>query len=153
MRNAIIFGNISIPKIRGLSQIRKAAKTLDGLVEEFYPQDAAYRILQPICADAFHYNLCATLWLGPHTDDDIIGDITVGVIIEGDHYMFTGNGRKVGDLVSGTVFALLNKKLHGAYPLDRKNIKPLIFATCEPKVPVEDWRRFCSEMKKSLNKA
>jgi len=95
------------------------------------------------------YNIYVCMWLGPHRDE-VVGDITLGIILSGDHYLFTGNGRRVGDLVPGTVYALLNKKLHGAYPKDRNNPKPLIFAACEPRVSAENWETFCADMEAKI---
>jgi len=150
---AITFGQIAVPKLKNLPKIEEFAKTLDERVEicsEFEPQYTALDILSPIFGDAFNYELAATLWVGPHTDS-VVGDITAGVVISGDHYLFTGSGRQVGNLVPGTVFALQNKKLHGALIRDMKNPKPLVFAACEPKVPVEEWCRFCAESLKKIN--
>jgi len=146
MRSAAILGHVAVPKIENLPRIKEFAVPLSGCVEA-----CGFDILIPIFDDAYHFDLYATLWVGPHTDN-IVGDITLGVVIEGDHYLFTGNGRKVGDLAPGTVFALLNKKLHGAYANDMKNPKPLIFAACEPRVPAEDWRGFCSKVSMNLQK-
>jgi hypothetical protein len=90
------------------------------------------------------------MWVGPHKDD-VVGEITLGVILFGDHYLFTGNSRRVGDLTPGTVYALLNRRMHGAYAKDMKNPTPLIFAACEPNVPVGGWRKFCDKVSKKLS--
>jgi len=149
MRSAVILGQVAVPEIKNLQQIKELAMPLKGCVELCDLDHAAFD-LSPIIKEACPCDLYATLWLGPHTDN-IVGDVTVGVIIAGDHYLFTGNGRKVGDLVPGTVYALLNKKMHGAYARDMKNPTPLIFAACEPNVPAEDWREFCAKASKHLH--
>jgi len=143
MRSAAILGQANIPKVRGLTHVKECARSLAGLVEICSPQCV------PLFDGEYLCDLYATLWVGPHKDE-VIGDVTLGIVIAGDHYLFTGNGRRVGDLVPGTVFALLNKRLHGAYARDMKKPKPLIFAACEPKVSAEDWRGFCADVVKNL---
>lgn len=73
--------------------------------------------------DGGQAQLYATRWIGPHTDE-VPGDYTVGVILEGDHYLFTGSGRRVGELERGSVFFLNNKKLHGACARDKSRMNP-----------------------------
>jgi hypothetical protein len=151
MRAAKVFGCVDVPEVdtEYLEKIKRHATQLDGFVERLILKPEVRRSLEALCPDAFGYGLYATAWVGPHTDD-IIGDVTLGVVIAGDHYLFTGNGRRVGDLVPGTVFALLNKKRHGAFPIGRNNPSPLVFAACEPNVAAEDWRSFCLSIEKAL---
>jgi hypothetical protein len=147
VRAAKIFGEIELPKIDYLPRLQVAATYLEETcVEVFKPCSLVSEALESLYLDAPIYNLYISMWLGPHRDLDVVGDITLGIILSGDHYLFTGNGRRVGDLVPGTVYALLNKKLHGAYPKDRNNPKPLIFVACEPPVPAENWETFCADM-------
>lgn len=58
-----------------------------------------------------------TGWIGPHTDE-VPFDYTVGLVIEGDHQLYTGSGRFVCDLKPGTAYWLNNKKMHGAMRID-----------------------------------
>jgi hypothetical protein len=152
MRAAKVFGCVDVPEVDPayLENIKRDATKLDGFVERLILKPEARRSLEALCPDAFDYGLYATLWVDPHTDDEISGDVTLGIVIAGDHYLFTGNVRRVGDLVPGTVFALLNKKQHGAFPIDRNNPSPLVFAACEPNVAAEDWRSFCLSIEKAF---
>jgi hypothetical protein len=149
MRSAVILGKVAVPEVENLARLKKFAQQLKGCVDEYSICPDTQDALESLCGDAFHSSIYATMWIGPHRDD-VIGDITLGIVISGDHYLFTGNGRRVGDLVPGTVYALLNKKMHGAFPRDRKNPTPLIFAACEPNVPAEDWGSFCRTIEKAI---
>lgn len=151
MRAAKVFGCVDVPEVdtEYLEKIKRHATQLDGFVERLILKPETSRSLEALCPDAFDYGLYATAWVGPHTDD-IIGDVTLGIVIAGDHYLFTGNGRRVGELVPGTVFALCNKKTHGAFPRDRKNQTPLVFVACEPKIAVEEWGPFCRAVEKAI---
>lgn len=63
----------------------------------------------------------------PHTDDSV-GDISIGLVISGNHQLYTGvNKRTRVRLEPGSVFLLNNKKLHGADCLSVQ-IEPLVFA-------------------------
>jgi hypothetical protein len=151
MRAAMVFGRISVPvstKHRS-RRIKKESTRDPGRIVTWDASPEERAMLRELCPDVFGCALNSALWAGPHTDE-VIGDITLGVIIEGDHYLFTGNGRRVGDLIPGTVYALLNKKLHGAFARDMKNPTPLVFITCEPKVAEEDWASFCIAIGKVL---
>ncbi len=64
----------------------------------------------------------------PHTDD-LLGDITIGLVISGDHELYTGlNKRTRIALKPGTVYMLSNKKMHGASRAS-ENSDRLVFAT------------------------
>ncbi len=78
---------------------------------------------------------CVTVDSGAHRDD-VLGDITLGAVLAGDHVLYTGRGREVGNLVPGTCFALCNKKLHGAKPRENKTKTKLVFATVDLTI---DW--------------
>lgn len=73
---------------------------------------------------------CVTVDSGAHRDD-VIGDVTIGAVLAGDHVLYTGNGREVGPLLPGTCFALCNKKLHGAKPRARNMKTKLVFAAVD----------------------
>ncbi len=63
----------------------------------------------------------------PHTDD-AIGDISIGLVVSGNHMLYTGlNKRTRVHLETGSVFLLNNKKVHGADCLSVQ-IEPLVFA-------------------------
>lgn len=51
----------------------------------------------------------------PHKDD-AFDDYTFGVVLRGNHQLFTGNYRPVGGLTAGSCYLLNNKKVHGAKP-------------------------------------
>jgi len=148
----MILGRISVPVSakRRARRIREEAKRDQGQIIAWDANFEEMEILRGLCPDISECMLASTMWANPHTDE-MIGDITLGVIIEGDHYLFTGNGRRVGDLVPGTVYALRNKKTHGAFARDMKNPTPLVFMTCEPKVAEEDWASFCLAISKKVS--
>jgi len=148
----MILGRISVPVSakRRARRIREEAKRDPGHIITWNANFKEKAILSGLCHDVFGCTLNSALWAGPHTDP-VVGDITLGVIIEGDHYLFTGNGRRVGDLVPDTVYALRNKKTHGAFARDMKNPTPLVFMTCEPKVAEEDWASFCLAISKKVS--
>jgi hypothetical protein len=152
MRAAMVFGRIyDFPVSERARKIKKEATRDPGCIVTCDASPEERAMLREICPDVFGVTLNSTLWAGPHTDD-VIGDITLGLIIEGDHYLFTGNGRRVGDLVPGTVYAILNKKTHGAFARDMKNPTPLVFISCEPRVAEEDWESFCLAMQKMFER-
>ena len=63
----------------------------------------------------------------PHKDD-MVGDITIGLVISGDHELYTGlNKRTRFALKPGTVYMLSNKKMHGASRAS-ENSERLVFA-------------------------
>jgi hypothetical protein len=152
MRSAITFGAVDVPEIDAdeLQVIQRELPYLKGCIDAWCIKPKTQQALEELWPDAFDHSLCATMWMGPHIDENVIGDITLGIIISGDHYLFTGNGRRVGDLVPGTVFALCNKKTHGAYARSKSNRIPLVFATCEPKVDVRDWPTFCASVEQKI---
>jgi hypothetical protein len=152
MRNAKIFGRVDIPVVDKdyLERIVGEGKNLHNRVASFVMSAETWRPLESLCPNACNFWLYATAWVGPHTDGDPC-DITLGIVIVGDHYLFTGNGRRVGDLVPGTVFALLNKKYHGAFQRDKSNPTPLVFVACEPDIAAEDWRAFCHDIEDVLS--
>jgi len=152
MRSAKLFGTIRPPKIdpARLEEILAGSQGFRGYASPWGIDPETRRPLDALWPKAMGHGLWSSLWLDPHTDD-VLGDITLGIIIKGDHYLYTGNGRRVGDLVPGTVFALCNKKKHGAYPRDSKNPSPLVFITCEPSdVEEEDWPQFCRAIAKKM---
>jgi hypothetical protein len=153
MRNATILGRVDIPVVDPdyLERIVNAGTSLHNRVDCFVMGAETRHSLESLCPNAYDFGLYVTGWVGPHTDDGVIGDITLGIVIAGDHYLFTGNGRRVSDLVPGTVFALLNKKYHGAFQRDKSNPTPLVFVACEPKVASEDWRSFCRDIEEVLS--
>jgi hypothetical protein len=153
VRNAKIFGRIGVPVVDPgyLEKVIYEGENLHNLVSYFVMSEKTRRPLESLYPNAYDYGLYATGWIGPHTDDGVTGDITFGIVIVGDHYLFTGNGRRVGDLVPGTVFALLNKKQHGAFKRDKSDPTPLVFIACEPDIAAEDWRKFCTEVSEKLN--
>jgi len=133
-----------------LQKITNVAKSLDdGIIDVLDIDDWSMDILSSLVPDALGHSLYATMWVGPHKDG-VIGDITLGVVITGDHYLFTEDNERVGHLGPGTIYALLNKEIHGALPEDRNNPVPLIFAACEPEVPKEEWEQFCLSVEKKL---
>ena len=154
MRNAKIFGRVYVPVVDKdyLDRIIDEGKNLHNRVAYFVMSEKTRRALEYLYPNAYDFGLYATGWVGQHTDDGVTGDITFGIVIVGDHYLFTGNGRRVGDLVPGTVFALLNKKQHGAFPRGRKNPSPLVFAACEPCIAAEDWYLFCRDLERSIHR-
>lgn len=79
----------------------------------------------------FSFYSFATRWVGPHVDEEVVGDYTVGLVLRGNHVLFTGNGRAVCKLEPGTVFLLNNKKLHGAKPAEKNLAEPLLFVTAD----------------------
>jgi hypothetical protein len=145
VRNAKIFGRVGVPVVDQdyLEKVIYEVGNLHNCVKYFDMSEETRRPLESLYPNAYDFGLYATEWMGPHTDDGVTGDITLGIVIVGDHYLFTGNGRKVGDLVPGTMFALLNKKQHGAFQNDKKNTTPLVFIACEPDIAAEDWALFC----------
>lgn len=78
---------------------------------------------------------CVTVDSGAHRDD-VLGDVTLGAVLAGDHVLYTGRGREIGHLVPGTCFALCNKKLHGAKPRENNAKTKLVFATVDLTI---DW--------------
>lgn len=65
----------------------------------------------------------------PHVDEGIVGDFTLGVVLEGAHVLYQGaTKRNKINLGTGDVFLLNNKKVHGADCLN-KPYTPLVFAT------------------------
>lgn len=72
------------------------------------------------------WQLYSTQWVGPHLDDSA-HEYTIGVVLSGSHWLFTGRGRKVGALERGTVYVLHNRSLHGASRRMNSDA-PLIFA-------------------------
>jgi hypothetical protein len=80
-----------------------------------------------------HYGFHSCAWVGPHTDSTI-GDVTIGLVLCGNHYLFVEDGHKVGDLLPGTLFALNNKTLHGAFCREghsEEQAAPLVFTTVD----------------------
>jgi hypothetical protein len=153
MRAAITFGTVDFPEI-DLDEFRLNTPNIEGgrldilAIDPINPQ--VRQVLDELWPDAFAHTIYATMWTTPHIDRTVVGDITLGLVISGDHYLFTGNGRRVGDLVPGTVFALCNKKTHGAYARDKSNRIPMVFATCEPEVDVRDWPTFCASVDQKI---
>lgn len=65
-----------------------------------------------------------------HTDT-VIRDITIGVIMQGNHELYIGPSKRTRvPLVPGTVFMLNNKVMHGAQRLS-DTVDSLIFATID----------------------
>ena len=63
----------------------------------------------------------------PHTDE-VLGDITIGLVISGDHELYTGlNKRTRIELKPGVVYMLSNKKMHDASRAS-ENSERLFFA-------------------------
>jgi hypothetical protein len=154
MRNATILGRVDVPVVDHdyLEKIIDEGKNLHGLVKYFSISIEARLPLKSLYPNAYGFGLYATGWVGPHTDDGVTGDITLGIVIVGNHYLFTGNGRRVGDLVPGTVFALLNKKQHGAFQKYKNDTTPLVFAACEPDLAAEDWYLFCGDLTRAIHR-
>lgn len=67
--------------------------------------------------------------VGPHRDEDVLGDYTLGIVYRGGGILFTGNGRNVGVLNPGSLYFLNNKKLHGLKK-DPEQM-PMVFATVD----------------------
>lgn len=64
----------------------------------------------------------------PHTDE-VVGDISIGLVISGDHEIYTGLGKRTRfALQPGVVYLLNNKRLHGASRVSQ-NGGPLVFAS------------------------
>lgn len=64
----------------------------------------------------------------PHKDD-AFADYTFGVVLRGNHQLFTGNYHPVGSLTAGSCYLLNNKKVHGAKPNnDAREGELLIFS-------------------------
>lgn len=63
----------------------------------------------------------------PHKDD-MVGDITIGLVISGDHELYTGLSKRTRfALKPGVVYMLSNKKMHGASRAC-ENSERLVFA-------------------------
>jgi len=87
------------------------------LFEPFLP--LSLRLVSPdLCG------LHSCLWVGPHTDS-VIGDITVGLVLQGNHYLFVDDGVEIGNLRPGSLFVLNNKTMHWAFCRDGQ--EPLVF--------------------------
>ena len=152
LRTAKILGRIDLPKIDQdyLDQIIEEGTNLHNYIKSYVIEPEIRNLLESLCQNVYDFGFYATTWIGPHIDEGVIGDISLGIIITGDHFLFTGNGRRIGDLVPGTVFTLMNKKTHGALQKDKNSRIPLIFAVCEPYIAIEEWKYFCYDLEKKL---
>lgn len=75
-------------------------------------------------------DIYATLYAAPHVDETFY-DYTVGVVLAGDHVLYTGRGHPVCDLEPGVIYLLNNKRMHGAKPRDKRHPTPLVFITAD----------------------
>jgi hypothetical protein len=151
MSTAKVLGQVPLPQIDPnlLEQLRKKAK-FDGIAAKPATREIV-KLLGDLFPDAYDIGLYSTLGVSPHTDDAAVGEITLGVVIEGNHYLFVEDDeQEVGELVPGTVFALQNKKIHGAYARDKENPTPLVFVACDPNLMAKNWRSFCNKIGKAI---
>lgn len=81
--------------------------------------------VRPRCMTSPEVHVCRVAF--PHIDD-VAYDYTVGLVLMGNHVLYTGTGRAVCDLRPGAVYMLNNKKLHGAKQHDDS---PLVFVTID----------------------
>lgn len=97
--------------------------------------DTMLRCVGPILLPGGHWNgahhvdlgMWSCMFAPPHRDSTI-HNYTAGLVLRGNHYLFTGHGRKVCDLKPGTVYLLNNKRMHGAYPNPGNDAHdPLVF--------------------------
>ena len=100
-----------------------AASETDG--QGFVERLTSIEDWNPHPLQAINSALYMTRSIGPHTDD-VLGDYTLGLVLRGDHTLFTGNGRHVGRLERGSVYLLENKRLHGAH-----GESLLVFVACD----------------------
>jgi hypothetical protein len=130
--NAIVFDvELSLPIVdpKVLSRLMKEAKA-----DDIVPAPISLSLLNVMLRlhpESYNAGLYATLGVNEHTDDSVPLDITLGVVLHGDHVLFGANEEHVGNLVDGSVFILNNKKPHAAYPRDFNDIKPLVFIACD----------------------
>jgi hypothetical protein len=150
MSTAKVLGHVPLPQIDPdlLEQLRKKAR-FDEIAAKPATRELV-KLLETLCSDVYDLGLYSTLGVSPHTDDATASDITMGIIIEGDHYLFVEGEEKVGDLVPGAVFVLQNKKIHGAYARDKENPTPLVFIACDPNLEDKKWRSFCKKINKAI---
>ncbi len=74
------------------------------------------------------WNVFITENAAPHKDETCENH-TFGIILKGNHQLFTGNYRPVGDLIAGSCYLLNNQKMHGAKPNEKaEKGEQLIFA-------------------------
>jgi len=148
MKTAKIFGRIDVPEVN--PDWLGGVEWLEEVAEPITLRPEVHQLLEDLWPNTISRGLFATKWIGPHKEEGVVGDVTLGVVLAGDHYLITGNRRRVGDLVPGAVFALCNKELHGYLSRDKKNPTPLVLALSEPDVAAEEFDDFCSALEKRL---
>lgn len=138
--SAMILGRAPLPiDPLSISSVAEAAlKAPPGAVDSFEDEDAVLafgHFFEPFAhlssrfVSTASYGLHSCAWVGPH-EDATIGDLTIGLVLHGSHYLFVDDGVKVGDLLPGTLYALNNKTLHGAFCREGQET-PLVFLTLD----------------------
>jgi hypothetical protein len=144
--NAMILGQFKLPvDPMSISSVEDASRSdAHGAVEPFDGEDAAiayWRFFEPFAKLSSRSLSVSDVWFGPHKDY-VIGEVTIGLVLLGDHYLFVDDGDKIGDLLPGTMFAINNKNLHGAFCRENKE-EPLVFLTLDL---VCDWEEARSSL-------
>ncbi len=80
------------------------------------------------------FSICGTRFAIQHTDN-LVDNVTIKIILQGNHVLCTGNGRFISELFPGTVYLLDNKKHHGTKPRSRHSLEPLIFLSAGLSIP------------------
>lgn len=121
-----------LPEVMSKSQeLIQSADPEDSKYIDFIPSN--YQVDEILKEFPLNFNqrwgLFCTRLAEPHQDSALY-DYTIGFVITGNHHLFTGRNKLVGDLTAGTCYLLENRKTHGAKP--RETASPddlLLFAT------------------------
>ena len=148
MNAVVLDAKLKLPKVDEavLAQLVSKA-TFDDVAATIIPQELI-AVIRGLHEQTYMAGLYATLGVSEHTDDSAPCDITLGVVLSGDHVLCGEGGVPLGHLVDGSVFILKNKLPHAAYPSDRDTEKPLVFIACD--LDVDDFDVVCAEIHKKL---
>jgi hypothetical protein len=147
--NAIVFdAELSLPKVdpKVLSRLMNEAK-----FDDIVPAPISHSLLNVILQlhpESYNAGLYASLGVSEHTDDSVPFDITLGVVLSGDHVLYEKDWKRVGNLADGSVFVLNNKMPHAAYARNNTPGKPLVFIACD--LNVDDFDVVCEVINTKL---
>ncbi len=133
MRSAVIldfqFPDVFIKKMmkdKGLSdELRRRDMPKKDYIDFVHYSDEINDIMRKFTGfEEARWNVFIAENAAPHKDE-ACQNHTFGVVLRGNHQLFTGNYRPVGDLMAGSCYLLDNQKTHGAKPNEKEL---LIFA-------------------------
>jgi hypothetical protein len=146
MSATVLDAKLKLPKVdeEVLSRLMSMA-VVDDVASTQIPQELNL-VLSSLHPEFYNAGLYATLGVCEHTDDSAPCDITLGVVLSGDHVLYEEGGRQVGELVEGSIFILHNKRPHAAHARNVNNVKSLVFIACDLNVKDEDFDTVCEEI-------